>query len=241
MIQTPDQSFSRAAFTMPARARYCGHAHENWHLLWVRSGDFEEADGDHGFSARAGQFRLSRGGVAHTLTVGSGQSDVINFHVRDPRLAARLGRSFTRDHSLFDCLPEDEGLAGLEGLELEETLFALLPRLERQARDEDPLAEDWLREARMRLARSGDPVSVIARDFGLSREHFSRAYARAFGVGPRQTRKYATLRHALHLIETTDVPLSDVALEAGFYDQGHMSNAVRAKLGRTPLQLRRAA
>lgn len=242
MIQTvPNTPFRPAAFTMPARARFRGHSHAAWHLLWVRSGGFEEADSAKSLHLRAGQFRLSRAGCTHDIAAGDAVVDLINFHVHDRRLASRLNARFAADHTVLDCLDEDEDLAELDGLELEERLYNLLPRLERQARGDDPEPDDWMLEARARLARPEARVSSVAAHFGLTREHFSRTYARIFGMTPQQARKQAALRHVLHLIETTDAPLSDVALEAGYCDQGHMSNAVRAKLGRTPLQLRRAA
>ena len=242
MTQTAAHTpFHTAVFTMPARARFHGHSHEAWHLLWVRSGGFEEADGAQTLHLSAGQFRLSRAGCTHDIAAGDAAVDLINFHIHDTRLASRLNSRFATDHTVLDCLDEDEDLGDLTGLELEERLYSLLPRLERQARGDDPDPDDWMLEARARLVRPEARVASVAAHFGLTREHFSRTYARTFGMTPQQARKQAALRHVLHLIETTDAPLSDVALEAGYCDQGHMSNAVRAKLGRTPSQLRRAA
>jgi AraC family transcriptional regulator len=46
------------------------------------------------------------------------------------------------------------------------------------------------------------------------------------------------LRHAARLLASTDMPIALVAYEAGFADQSHLTRLCRARLGRTPRQIR---
>jgi AraC-like DNA-binding protein len=46
------------------------------------------------------------------------------------------------------------------------------------------------------------------------------------------------LRLALSLLATTDLPLAEIALQAGFADQAHFTRRIRSATGRTPRQIR---
>jgi AraC family transcriptional regulator len=46
------------------------------------------------------------------------------------------------------------------------------------------------------------------------------------------------LRQAVHLLRSTDTPIAQVALDAGFADQQHLTRMVRARLRKTPKQVR---
>jgi AraC family transcriptional regulator len=48
------------------------------------------------------------------------------------------------------------------------------------------------------------------------------------------------LTYAVHLLRVTDLPISHVALEAGFADQQHLTRMLRARHNRTPKQVRQA-
>lgn len=233
--------FDRADFAIDAGTAYRGPAYERWHILFLHSGGFEEACGDQAIQLRAGQIRISRAGSSHALRNDGMETGCTNLHVRDRGSVRRLERLFSADHTVVDPAEDVSDLLDCVGLELEERLLALVPVFERQSRGEDPQAAQWLSEARSVLARGEGSIADTAARFCVSREHFARSYKRAFGCSPQQTRAYAALRHARHLIEATDMPLREVALEAGYFDQGHMSQSIRRKLGATPLQLRRAA
>jgi transcriptional regulator GlxA family with amidase domain len=47
------------------------------------------------------------------------------------------------------------------------------------------------------------------------------------------------VRCASELLTSTTIPLSDVAMRAGFFDQSHMTRVVKQFLGVTPAVLRR--
>ena len=233
--------FERADFAIDPGIAYRGAAYDRWHILFLHSGGFEEACGDHAIRLKSGQVRISCAGSSHALRVDDQETRCTNLHVSDPASIRRLERLFVSDHTVINPAEDVDDLLDCAGLELEERLLALVPAIERQLRGEDPRAAQWLEHARNELARGEVGVAEIAERYRVSREHFARRYKHAFGCSPQQTRGYAALRHARFLIEATDMPLREVALEAGYFDQGHMSQSIRRKLGATPLQLRRAA
>jgi len=225
-------AFQEACYTMDAHARWSGHGHERWHLLQVQGGGFEEAEGDHAVHLRAGQWRLSPAGREHEIIVGSQATPFRNLHVRDLRLARRLAAALgARQHVFSARMAPQDG-----------DFHAFIAGLIAEARTGEPAPPPaWLEEARCAVLDGAAPVAGIARRFRVSREHFARAFTAAYGRSPAEARRAATGARAVALISQSDMPLAELALEAGFYDQAHMSRAVREQTGFTPLGLRSAA
>ena len=48
------------------------------------------------------------------------------------------------------------------------------------------------------------------------------------------------MNRVMQMLTQTKVPLTDVALSAGFYDQSHMSRALKRETGMTASQVRAA-
>ena len=82
-------------------------------------------------------------------------------------------------------------------------------------------------------------LSDMARQAGLSRFHFLRAFTRAFGVTPYA---YAINRRVLNArrLLAQGRPISMAALEAGFADQAHLTRVFLKTIGVTPGEFRRA-
>ncbi|GHC69089.1 AraC family transcriptional regulator [Limoniibacter endophyticus] len=81
----------------------------------------------------------------------------------------------------------------------------------------------------------------MAREMGMSASSLQRAFRAEVGKSPRAWLCDLKMQHVLRLIETTSLPLCEVALEAGFSDQTALTRAVRAATGITPAKLRRNA
>jgi len=89
--------------------------------------------------------------------------------------------------------------------------------------------------------RLGESLSIeeLAREAGLSRFHFARAFKKATGLSPH---RYVTLRRverAKSLLRYSDLPLVDVALEVGFSNQAHFTDQFHRVAGATPNAYRR--
>jgi AraC family transcriptional regulator len=81
------------------------------------------------------------------------------------------------------------------------------------------------------------PLNHLAFVAGVSVFHACRAFRRVMGTSIHRYHQEIRLRHALALLLDTQLPLAQIAGEAGFANQGHLSNAFRRRFGRT---LRRA-
>jgi AraC family transcriptional regulator len=78
----------------------------------------------------------------------------------------------------------------------------------------------------------------IAAVAGLSPTHLTGVFRREAGVTPYSYVINRRLRQAVHLLRNSDMPIAQVALEAGFADQQHLTRMVRARLRKTPKEVR---
>ncbi|MBO9662691.1 helix-turn-helix domain-containing protein [Dokdonella sp.] len=104
--------------------------------------------------------------------------------------------------------------------------------------DELPAVPAWQRGVVEALATSDRPIADIAREFGVSAEHASRALSLSYGMSPQALRREFRWRRALALL-ATPAPLAEIAVDAGFADQSHFTRIARAHAGLPPSALRR--
>lgn len=97
--------------------------------------------------------------------------------------------------------------------------------------------DDWQSAFVAALRDDDTPVGTIAHRIGVSAAHASRTLLRSHGMGPQALRRELRFRRALALLDGGD-RLADIAQQAGFADQSHLSRTVRAHSGLTPSQLR---
>jgi len=83
-------------------------------------------------------------------------------------------------------------------------------------------------------------ISDLAREVGLSRAHFARAFKISMGVPPHHYVTACRVTRAKELLSKTDQPLADIALEVGFSSQAHFTNRFREYVELTPRQYRRS-
>ena len=102
-------------------------------------------------------------------------------------------------------------------------------------------AAPWLFRLRDELGEvgfRGCDVAARARAAGVHPVHASRSFARAFGESVTAFAQTAAIRRALPHLAAREAKLSDIALEAGFYDQSHMCRTFARRLGRSPSAVR---
>lgn len=83
-------------------------------------------------------------------------------------------------------------------------------------------------------------LDAVAERFGCAREHLSRTFADQVGGSAAGYVAQAKQRRALRLLQDTDLPLGDVAQQAGFATGRTMARQVRAATGMTPSAYREA-
>ena len=69
----------------------------------------------------------------------------------------------------------------------------------------------------------------------------SAAFRRRYGCTIGEYVRDLRVQYALHLLETSDTPLGQVALDAGFCDQGHFGRAFKEHTGVSPGKFRRGS
>jgi AraC family transcriptional regulator of adaptative response / DNA-3-methyladenine glycosylase II len=97
----------------------------------------------------------------------------------------------------------------------------------------------------MRLIADGvverDGVSGLAADLGYSERHLNRLFTDELGAGPLAVARARRAHTARVLIETTSLPITEVAFAAGFSSVRQFNETVREVFATTPTELRRSA
>jgi AraC-like DNA-binding protein len=81
-------------------------------------------------------------------------------------------------------------------------------------------------------------VQALADVAGLSIFHFARAFKQSEGLTPHGYLMLHRVEYAQKLLANSDVPLSEVALAAGFFDQSHFARRFREYVGVPPSRYR---
>jgi AraC family transcriptional regulator len=84
------------------------------------------------------------------------------------------------------------------------------------------------------------PLRALAEQIKLSPIYLIRAFKAAVGVVPHQYVLQRRLERAKALLQSTDLPLAEVALRSGFYSQSHLSSWFRRSVGVSPAAYRQA-
>lgn len=134
--------------------------------------------------------------------------------------------------SVADELAE-EWQATMWAFDLERTLRqSLYPRKE----------QEKLRAHVADVARSnpsGTSVETLARDFGMSRSHFTRHFKRTTGESPAACLMKARLQLVAEKLHNFTDKLEVIAREAGFRDASELCRAFRRQYGLSPAAFRR--
>ena len=82
-------------------------------------------------------------------------------------------------------------------------------------------------------------LQQVAAEFDLSVSHFSRAFRISTGLPPHQWLLHQRVKAAKQLMTVRDLPLSDIAMSAGFANQSHFTRVFSAVVGVSPGAWRR--
>jgi AraC family transcriptional regulator len=73
----------------------------------------------------------------------------------------------------------------------------------------------------------------------LSPYYFARMFRRATGESPHQCVLRQRLERAQWLLQTTTLPIVDIALQCGFANQSYLTTVFKRRFGLTPQRYRR--
>jgi AraC-like DNA-binding protein len=131
-----------------------------------------------------------------------------------------------------DVLGRDVTAALLDALAADRDPHALLLRAVEQGavREPDPVVSAAVRA----LGRPRARVSTVASELGLSARQLHRRISDAVGYGPKTLQRVLRFRRLQAL---PPAPLAELAFDAGYADQAHMTTEVRELAGLTPVRL----
>lgn len=104
---------------------------------------------------------------------------------------------------------------------------------------EDPVTAEALRYIRDHV---GDGIAVkdVLSRVGRSRTSLEQRFRRYLGVSVSSEIWRRRMDRVLSLLQQTDLPLGEIARQAGFATDSHLCRAFRARFGQTPVAFRRA-
>jgi AraC-like DNA-binding protein len=104
-----------------------------------------------------------------------------------------------------------------------------------------PPERHLLRARDLADARYFEPLTVddLAAAAGLSRAHFSREFARAFGESPHAYLLTRRLERAAALLRTTDHSVAEVCLSVGWQSVGSFTTSFTRMFGVSPTTYRK--
>jgi AraC family transcriptional regulator of adaptative response/methylated-DNA-[protein]-cysteine methyltransferase len=82
-------------------------------------------------------------------------------------------------------------------------------------------------------------VGELAGRLGIGERHLVRLFTKHLGASPGQVGKTLRVQRVKRLLDTTDLPMSEVALAAGFSSLRRFNAVVFDVYGRSPTELRR--
>jgi AraC family transcriptional regulator len=159
-------------------------------------------------------------------------------HMRDLAVAS-LARRAARELRT----PDQVTPLAVEGLVLE--LLAVATRLrDATATGHGRRPPGWLGEARALLHdRRHEHLRIadIADAVGVHPAYLAKSFRMHYGTPVGSYARRVRLTWAASQLGSTDDPIAQIALKAGFFDQSHFTRAFRQSYGVTPLAYRKAA
>jgi AraC family transcriptional regulator len=229
------------------------HEHDLPTLCIVRQGRFTEYYPGKSVDCDSRMVKVTPAGEPHWNRFDCGNTlgarvDVETDRFADAPAVRRLldERAFFRS-AAFDgvahrLLRELSHADGATAVAAEGLLLELLANLARAPGPRDSDRPPWLLRADEIVHdrfRTDISLSQIAELVGVHPTTLARAYRRAFGCTVGERIRRLRVEHAAQELVRSRMPLSQVALRAGFYDQSHFSNAFRRHMLVTPAEYRR--
>ncbi|MGI9473621.1 MAG: helix-turn-helix domain-containing protein [Rubripirellula sp.] len=81
-------------------------------------------------------------------------------------------------------------------------------------------------------------VTDMAEHVFLSVSQLQREFAKNFGITPVRYLREVRIGVARHLLESSDMGLTQIATKCGFYDQSHLTRHFKSSTGLTPMKYR---
>jgi transcriptional regulator GlxA family with amidase domain len=106
---------------------------------------------------------------------------------------------------------------------------------------QDPELLSRLLRAKDRMDAASDeawPIRRLSRVSGVSQAHFARSFKAAFGVPPHRYLLTRRLERATALLRDTDLPITEIAFQAGWNSLGTFGRTFRDVTDESPGEFR---
>jgi AraC-like DNA-binding protein/mannose-6-phosphate isomerase-like protein (cupin superfamily) len=228
------------------------HVHERPYFCLIRKGTYTEAYGRRTRVCDPGALVFHPPGESHTEAFGN--CPVASFNVEiGPKWLYRLrqvggvldqpvefhgGEAATLGFRLLSEFrrSDTDSFVAIESLTSE--ILAAVVGLPVEARDQKP---KWLTKARDLLdVRIQEPGTLrfIAREAGVHPVYFATTFRRFYGCSVGEYLRRRRLERVCRMLTESELPLAEIALDAGFADQSHFTRAVKRFTSMTPAQYR---
>jgi AraC family transcriptional regulator len=221
----------------PAGLQQRAHEHDCAQFSLILAGSLVERVEGREHAAGPGQASAKPSGIAHADSYGPQGAVLLSFHFRceaTARQAIGHGDWHWRLPGKFGsarCF-NSSGPVGRADM-LWDVLSAT------GNRTPGDTAPEWLRWARAELDHWGGLVDIgdLAIQAGVHRVHFSREFARHYGLVPSAYRQRQMAARAVRALVDDGQTAASAAQDAGFADQSHMIRAIRSAFGTTPRRI----
>ncbi len=226
------------------------HEHGELHLCFVVRGGFEQAGRPRSSTMCASSARVSPAGATADLRFGPEGAQCFMLHLAG--LEPEDARHLTPARPVF---VSDAGTAGLARqaheaflttgeapLVLDALALELFAHVARAPGARVRPAPAWLSRARDTLhQRSAEPLELasLAAEAGVTPVHLARAFRDRYGCSMGAYLRAVRVAHVQRAL-ARPARLAELALDAGFYDQAHMTRVFSRALGTTPAAYRRS-
>lgn len=230
--------------------RFAPHAHEHRSITAVLDGGFAECFGSENQSCRRQSVLIKPAAHVHSNVYGNTPTRCLLVAVIKPigtadRIFDRVshlrgGRAYALLLAVRDELHNGDDLAAAaaEGL--------LLELLVTVGRDADPVTGSvpyWVKSLRATLReRCREPLAMndIGAITGVHPVYAARVFRRCYGIAPIAYARQCRIDWAITTLLETSLPISSIAIAAGFSDQSHFTRAFARVTGRTPTAVRQS-
>jgi AraC-like DNA-binding protein len=222
---TPGIETLRSSFSLPR------HRHLHAYATAVLAGSFEE-------SGNVGRVRATAGDVLIHPALDSHANQMVSAGVK----LIRLEWSDLETKGGLYRLNEVDAIARAAERDVAQAALLLKEALRKSQPLPPGIRNDWPDLLAGVLARNASTeIGCWAEANGLARETVSRGFSAAYGIAPAAFRAELRARAAWLRITRGSGSLCEIAAEAGFADQAHMTRWIQRITGAPPAAWRRVS